>query len=105
MRSAVTNEIVRSAAVTNAVTGALMFIPGANYPVMTVAQAGMALRLASIHGYKIAPERVYEVAGVAVAGLVFRGAAARYDATPSKVCVSHQGWRWWPWERLPWVLP
>lgn len=75
MRSAVTSEIVRSAAVTNAVTGALMFIPGANYPVMTVAQAGMALRLASIHGYKIAPERVYEVAGVAVAGLVFRGAA------------------------------
>lgn len=75
MRTIVTQEIIRSTTLANAATGVLLFIPGADYPVMTLAQTAMALRLAAVHGYRIQLERLYEVAGVALFGLVLRGTA------------------------------
>lgn len=75
MRTAAANRVVTSCALTNLATGALVFIPGADYPVMTAAQLGMMLELASIYGKPLHVERAYEAAGVAAAGLVLRGAA------------------------------
>ncbi|OUP08262.1 hypothetical protein [Collinsella sp. An2] len=73
IRPVVVRDVVEHAALTNTVTGALLFTPGADYPVLTLTQAGMALRLASVHGYRLSAERAYEVATVAVAGLALRG--------------------------------
>ena len=53
-------------------TGALVFLPGADYPVMALAQVGMLFELAAIFGRGIKPERGYEVAGVLAGGLVVR---------------------------------
>lgn len=75
MRVAAANRIITSCALTNMATGALVFIPGADFPVMTVAEVGMVLQLSAMFGYKLEPERGYEVAAVVGAGLVMRLAA------------------------------
>ena len=49
-----------------------MFLPGADYPVMALAQVGMLFELAAVFGRGIKPERGYEVAGVLAGGLVIR---------------------------------
>ena len=48
------------------------FLPGADYPVMALAQVGMLFELAAVFGRGIKPERGYEVAGVLAGGLVIR---------------------------------
>ena len=80
MREAASTRIITSTAIANMATGALVFIPGADYPVMTLAQIGMALKLASSYGYKLAPERLYEVAGIAVSGLALRAVSRTVQA-------------------------
>ena len=47
-------------------------LPGADYPVMALAQVGMLFELAAVFGRGIKPERGYEVAGVLAGGLVIR---------------------------------
>lgn len=74
MRVAAANRIITSCALTNMATGALVFLPGADFPVMALSQIGMAFELASIFGKGIKPERAYEVAGVLGGGLVLRAA-------------------------------
>ena len=75
MRVAASNRIITSCALTNLATGALVFIPGADYPVMTLAQIQMQLSLAETYGRGLKVERAYEAAAVALAGLALRGAA------------------------------
>lgn len=72
MREAAANRIVTTTALANLATGVLVFMPGSNYPVMTFAEVGMALKLASTYGYRLRPERGYEIGGVVVSGLVLR---------------------------------
>lgn len=72
MRVAAANRSITSCALTNMVTGVLAFIPGSDFPVMTVAQLGMMLDLASMFGKPIAPERGYEAAGILAGGLACR---------------------------------
>ena len=69
---AAANRIITSCALTNMATGALVFLPGADYPVMALAQVGMLFELAAVFGRGIKPERGYEVAGVLAGGLVIR---------------------------------
>ena len=76
MRTAAAHRAVSSAALANAATGALVFIPGADFPVMTIAQLGMLMQLASIFGKPLRLERGYEAAGV-LAGAVALRAVAR----------------------------
>ena len=63
MRIAAANRIITSCALTNMATGALVFLPGTDYPVMALAQVGMLFELAAVFGRGIKPERGYEVAG------------------------------------------
>ena len=72
MRIAASNRIITSCALTNMATGALVFLPGSDYPVMALAQVGMLFELAAVFGRGIKPERGYEVAGVLAGGLVIR---------------------------------
>lgn len=75
MRVAAASRAVRSASLTNLATGALVFVPGADFPAMTLVQAGMLLELASIFGKPMRPERAYELAVVGCCALALRGAA------------------------------
>lgn len=72
MRIAASMRAISSASVANLTTGALAFIPGADFPVMTLAQAGMMLKLATIHDKPIKGERLYEFAGLVVSALAMR---------------------------------
>ncbi|MFR7797268.1 MAG: hypothetical protein ACLU37_03220 [Collinsella sp.] len=80
MRIAAANRIITSCALTNMATGALVFLPGADYPVMALAQVGMLFELAAVFGRGIKPERGYEVAGVLAGGLVIRGSPAHLSS-------------------------
>lgn len=75
MRIAAAMGIVRSTVTANLATGALFFMPGADFPVMTMAQLGMMLRLATVFGKPMRPERAYEGAMVVASALAMRGAA------------------------------
>ncbi len=50
MRIAAAIRIIASTSLGNLATGALFFLPGADFPVMTLAQLGMMLRLAAVFG-------------------------------------------------------
>lgn len=75
MRQAASTRIVTTTALANMATGAVFFVPGANYPVMLTAEIGMLLRLSAIYGYPLRLERGYEIGAVALSGLVLRALA------------------------------
>lgn len=75
MRIAAANRAITSCALTNMATGALVFVPGADFPIMALSQLGMMCDLASIYGKPIEAERAYEAAGVLASGLALRCAA------------------------------
>lgn len=75
MRIAAAMRIVSQASVGNLMTGALFFVPGADFPVMTLAQLGMMLQLSAVFGKQLRPERAYEAAAVIGCAFALRGAA------------------------------
>ena len=75
MRIAAAHEIVANATVANMVTGAVFFIPGADFPLMTIKQLGMTLQLSQIFGRDMGLERLYEMGAVAASALALRGCA------------------------------
>ena len=72
MREEASSGIVGQAVAANALTGALDFIPGADFPVMTATQVGMMLKLAASHGKPINHERLYDAAGIVACALLLR---------------------------------
>ncbi|HXV58628.1 MAG TPA: hypothetical protein VD704_12235 [Gaiellaceae bacterium] len=75
LRPAVVDAIVKRFAVQNGVLGVAIFIPGADFPVLTLNQIRMVLRIASAHGEELDRERALEVLSVVAAGLGFRTVA------------------------------
>ena len=72
MRQAAAGQAIVSSSLANAATGALVFIPGADLPVMTATQLGMMVQLATMYGKPLRAERGYEAAGVVAGALVLR---------------------------------
>ena len=75
VREAVVEAIVRRFARQNGVLGVAIFIPGADFPVLTLNQLRMVFRIAAAHGEEIDRERIPEVLAVVGAGLGFRTVA------------------------------
>lgn len=75
MRIAAANRAIISTSLGNLATGALFFVPGADFPLMTTAQLGMMLQLAAMYGKPVRPERGYEAAAVLAAAFALRGGA------------------------------
>ena len=75
MRIAAAMRVVRSATMANLATGALFFVPGADFPVMTMTQLGMMLKLAGVFGKPMRAERAYEAAMVLAGALALRAGA------------------------------
>jgi uncharacterized protein (DUF697 family) len=75
LRKPVGDAIVKHFARQNGVLGVAIFIPGADFPVLTLNQIRMVLRLAAAHGEELDRERAFEVLSVIAAGLGFRTVA------------------------------
>jgi uncharacterized protein (DUF697 family) len=75
VRGAVCRHLVSRFSRRNGVLGAAIFIPGADFPVLTLNQLRLALRIAAAHGVEIDRERVPEVLAVIGGGLVLRTVA------------------------------
>jgi uncharacterized protein (DUF697 family) len=75
LRDAVCAELIRSAARRNGLIGAAVFVPGVDFPVLTLNQIRLVLRLALAHGRELDNRAAAELLGVVGAGLGFRAVA------------------------------
>ncbi len=75
LRPPVVDGIVKHFALQNGVLGVAIFIPGADFPVLTLNQIRMVLRIAAAHGEELDRERAFEILSVVAAGLGFRTVA------------------------------
>ena len=60
----VNDAIIEVAARRNAKAALLIFIPGADMPVLTAVQMRMVLQLARCYGFELSPDRAVELLGV-----------------------------------------
>ncbi|WP_322353739.1 hypothetical protein [Paratractidigestivibacter sp.] len=74
-RQAVIDSLAKTCAAENAAIGAFAFIPGSDFPLMTVSQAKLALDIAAAYGRGVEPSRAAELVGVVGLGLAYRGLA------------------------------
>jgi uncharacterized protein (DUF697 family) len=72
VRRAVAKEIVKSTAWQNAAIGVVVFIPGADMPLMTLNQGKMLLQIAAAYGQSLDTERIKELGAVVAGGFLFR---------------------------------
>lgn len=83
VREAVVRRVITAAARQNGVVGALIFIPGADMPVMTMNQVRMVLRIAAAYGEELGAQRALEILSVVGAGFGLRAVAREaLDAVP-----------------------
>jgi len=75
LREAVVAAIVRRFSRQNGILGVAIFVPGADFPVLTLNQLRMIFRIAAAHGEQIDRERIPEILAVVGAGLGFRTVA------------------------------
>jgi len=72
VRRAVAKEAIQKTAWQNAAVGALLFIPGADMPIMTLNQGKMLLQIAAAYGQPLDTERIKELGAVVAGGFLFR---------------------------------
>jgi len=72
LRKPVCDVLIRKFSRQNALVGVVVFIPGADLPVMTLNQVRMVLRIADAHGFEIDRERLPEVLAIIASGFGFR---------------------------------
>jgi uncharacterized protein (DUF697 family) len=65
-------RIIAKAASQNALIGLLVFMPGADMPLLTMNQIRMVLQLSALYRQEISLKRAYEILGVVAGGYVFR---------------------------------
>jgi uncharacterized protein (DUF697 family) len=83
VRAAVVKHIIDTTARQNGVVGAVVFIPGADMPVMTLNQVRMVLRIAAAYGEDVGSQRALEILSVVGAGFGFRALGRQaLDAVP-----------------------
>jgi len=75
LRGPVSEEIVTAFSRKNAVVAAIVIIPGADLPVLTVNQIRMLLRLGQVHGRNTGRDLLTESIATVAAGLGFRALA------------------------------
>ena len=75
LRRGICNALISRVARQNGILGAAIFVPGADFPVLTVNQLRLVLRLALAHGQEIDAQRAPEILGVIGGGLGFRAVA------------------------------
>lgn len=72
LRPHVIESVIERAARRNAKVSLMIFIPGADMPVLTAVQMRMVLAIGAAHGQKVSPDRAVELLSVLGAGFGFR---------------------------------
>jgi uncharacterized protein (DUF697 family) len=72
LRPGICDALIASAARQNGILAAAIFVPGMDFPVLTLNQLRLVLRLAAAYGQELDGQRVPEILGVVGAGLGFR---------------------------------
>jgi uncharacterized protein (DUF697 family) len=72
LRDAVADRLIAHFARQNAVVGVAVFVPGADFPILTANQVRMLMRIADAYGFELDRERIPEVLGVIGSGYGFR---------------------------------
>jgi uncharacterized protein (DUF697 family) len=75
LRRGIAEALISRVARQNGILGAAIFVPGADFPVLTLNQLRLVLRLAQAHGHEIDAQRAPEILGVIGGGLGFRALA------------------------------
>ncbi len=75
LREAVCEALIDRFSRRNAIIGAAVWVPGADFAALTLNQLRLVLRLGAAHGIEIDQERLPEVLGTIGAGLGFRAVA------------------------------
>lgn len=75
LRPAVSSEVIRRFSRRNGLLGAAIFVPGADFPVLTLNEIRMVLRLAATYGQPITANRALELGAVVASGLALRSVA------------------------------
>jgi uncharacterized protein (DUF697 family) len=75
LRDPVCDHLVESFSRKNAILGVAIFVPGADFPVLTLNQLRLVFRLASVHGVEVDQSRLPEILATIGAGLGFRAVA------------------------------
>lgn len=78
VRRPLSTDAVNATALQNAGIGAVVFIPGADMPVMTLNQAKMLLQIAAAYGQPLNVERVKELAAVVGGAFLCRNIARQF---------------------------
>ena len=69
LRRPVCRDLIRRISRENGIVGAAVFVPGADFALLTLNQVRLVLRIADAHGLAIAPRRIPEVLAVLGAGV------------------------------------
>lgn len=75
LRRGISAALISSVSRQNAILGAAIFVPGTDFPVLTLNQLRLVLRLALAHGEEIDVQRAPEILAVVGGGLGFRALA------------------------------
>ena len=75
LRPAVCEELIERFSRRNGLIGAAVFLPGTDFPVLTMNQLRLVLRLAAAHGVEVDQQRAPEILAVVGSGLGFRALA------------------------------
>ncbi len=75
LREPLCRDLIESFSRRNGILGVAIFVPGADFPVLTLNQIRLVLRLAAAHGVEIDQKRVPEVLATVAAGFGFRAFA------------------------------
>jgi uncharacterized protein (DUF697 family) len=83
LRRGIAEALIARVARQNAVIAAAVFVPGVDFPVLTLNQLRLVLRLAALYGQEIDAERLPEILGVVGTALGFRALARQaHGLTP-----------------------
>lgn len=75
MRTAVATEFVKATSLQNGIVGGLLFVPGADMPVMTLNQIKMIFQIAAVFDQPLDKDRIKEIAAVIGSAFLFRTVA------------------------------
>jgi uncharacterized protein (DUF697 family) len=75
LRSGVCAALIESFARKNALVAAAVFIPGVDFPILTLNQLRLVLRICAAYGLEVDNQRVPEIVATVAAGLGFRTVA------------------------------
>jgi uncharacterized protein (DUF697 family) len=75
LRDAVVDRLITQFARQNGVIGVAVFVPGADFPLLTANQVRMLMRIADAYGFELDRERIPEILGVIGTGFGFRTVA------------------------------